>query len=230
LWKDRRGKLSKQGGFWQSLLGQFRDAKKQESDEEYIRNVFIIVGLGNPSMKYENTRHNVGFDAIDILADRYAIDVSGRKHRSYIGKGVIEGHKVILAKPQTYMNVSGEAVRSMVDYYKVDVKHKLIVIYDDVSLDLGQIRIREKGSAGGHNGIKSMIQCLGSQAFIRIKMGIGEKPPHYRMSDYVLGHFSKEEREEMLDGFSAALDAVISIMDGEIAKAMNTWNKKKKDS
>ena len=123
--------------------------------------MFIIVGLGNPTPEYEGTRHNVGFEVIDALARKYNIDVDTKKHRAYIGKGMIEGQKVILAKPQTYMNLSGESVRSLLDYYKVDEEQELLVIYDDISLGVGQIRIRAKGSAGGHNGIKNIIAHLG---------------------------------------------------------------------
>lgn len=141
--------------------------------------MFIIVGLGNPTPEYEGTRHNVGFEVIDALARKYNIDVDTKKHRAYIGKGMIEGQKVILAKPQTYMNLSGESVRSLLDYYKVDEEQELLVIYDDISLGVGQIRIRAKGSAGGHNGIKNIIAHLGGQVFPRIKVGVGEKPPKW---------------------------------------------------
>ena len=127
--------------------------------------MFIIVGLGNPGLKYEGTRHNVGFDVIDKIAEEYHIAVDTRKHRALIGRGVIDGFRVILAKPQTFMNLSGESIRELVDYYKVDEETDLIVIYDDISLDVGQLRIRKKGSAGGHNGIKSIISHLGHDAF-----------------------------------------------------------------
>ena len=119
--------------------------------------MFIIAGLGNPDRQYEGTRHNAGFDVIDRIAEKYNIAVDTKRHRAYIGKGIIEGQKVILAKPQTYMNLSGESIRSLVDYYKVDEENELLVIYDDISLDVGQLRIRAKGSAGGHNGIKNII-------------------------------------------------------------------------
>ena len=136
----------------------------------------IIVGLGNPTREYCNTRHNIGFDVIDKLADMYSIDVLEKKHKALIGKGMINGEKVILAKPQTYMNLSGESVRELVDYYKIEEETQLIVIYDDISLDVGQLRIRKKGSAGGHNGIKNILKHLGHDVFPRIKMGVGEKP------------------------------------------------------
>lgn len=190
--------------------------------------MFIIVGLGNPTLPYEGTRHNVGFEVIDAIADKYNISVDGRKHRAYIGKGIIAGQKVILAKPQTYMNLSGESVRSLIDYYKVDEEHKLIVIYDDVSLDVGQLRIRKKGSAGGHNGIKNIIAHLDTTVFPRIKIGVGEKPKKYDLADYVLGHFTKEEQEFMREGYARAVDGVSKIVQGEIDAAMNEYNKKVK--
>ena len=162
--------------------------------------MFIIAGLGNPTKQYEGTRHNVGFDVIDRLSEKYNIAVDTKKHRALIGKGMIAGQKVILAKPQTYMNLSGESIRSLLDYYKVDEEHELLVIYDDVSLGVGQLRIRAKGSAGGHNGIKNIIAHLGGQVFPRIKIGVGEKPPKYDLADYVLGHFSKAEKVLMDEG------------------------------
>ena len=126
--------------------------------------MYIIAGLGNPTSQYEGTRHNAGFDVIDVIAEKYNISVDGKKNRAYIGKGMIEGQKVILAKPQTYMNLSGESIRSVIDYYKVDPEKELIVIYDDISLPPGQIRIRKKGSAGGHNGMKSICLLYTSDA------------------------------------------------------------------
>ena len=178
--------------------------------------MFIIAGLGNPTREYEGTRHNVGFDVIDRLAARYNIDVDVKKHRALIGKGMIAGQKVILAKPQTYMNLSGESIRSILDYYKVDPETELIVIYDDISLDVGKLRIRAKGSAGGHNGIKNIIAHVGGPVFPRIKVGVGEKPPKYDLADYVLGHFSKAEQELMEEGYEDAVKAVEMIVSGDI--------------
>ncbi len=188
--------------------------------------MFIIVGLGNPTKEYEGTRHNVGFDIIDALADKYNISVTEREKRAFCGKGIIEGQKVLLVKPQTYMNLSGESVRGLIDYYKVDTETELLVIFDDVSLDVGQLRIRKKGSAGGHNGIKNIIQHLGNTVFQRIKVGVGEKPKEYDLADYVLGHFSKAEREVMEDGYQNAIEAVEMIVRGDIDAAMNIFNKK----
>lgn len=191
--------------------------------------MFIIAGLGNPTKEYEGTRHNVGFDVIDRLSEKYNIAVDTKKHRALIGRGMIAGQKVILAKPQTYMNLSGESIRSLLDYYKVDEEHELLVIYDDVSLGVGQLRIRAKGSAGGHNGIKNIIAHLGGQVFPRIKIGVGEKPPKYDLADYVLGHFSKAEKVLMDEGYDNAVRAVEMIVSGDIEGAMNEYNRKKKE-
>lgn len=188
--------------------------------------MYIIVGLGNPTKEYEGTRHNVGFAVIDAIADKYNITVTDRKNRAFCGKGIIAGQKVLLAKPQTYMNLSGESVRGLLDYYKIDEESELIVIYDDISLDVGQLRIRKKGSAGGHNGIKNIIQHLGTNVFQRIKVGVGEKPKEYDLADYVLGHFSKEDKVLMEDGYRHAVEAVELILQGEIDAAMNQFNKK----
>lgn len=188
--------------------------------------MYIIVGLGNPDKQYEGTRHNVGFDVIDAIADKYNIDVTERKHRAFCGKGLVAGQRVILVKPQTYMNLSGESVRSVLDFYKVDEESELIVIFDDVSLAVGQLRIRKKGSAGGHNGIKNIIQHLGHNVFQRIKVGVGEKPKEYDLADYVLGHFSKEDKEQMKDGYKRAVEAVEMLVMGDIDGAMNEFNKK----
>ncbi|HJC75200.1 MAG TPA: aminoacyl-tRNA hydrolase [Candidatus Mediterraneibacter faecavium] len=191
--------------------------------------MFIIAGLGNPDRQYEGTRHNVGFDVIDRLADKYNIAVDMKKHRALLGKGVIEGQKVILAKPQTYMNLSGESIRSLVDYYKIDGEHELLVIYDDINLEVGQLRIREKGSAGGHNGIKNIIAHLGTQVFPRIRVGVGEKPSRYDLADYVLGHFSKAEKALMDEGYDHAVDAAGMILSGRIKDAMSEYNRKRKE-
>ena len=188
--------------------------------------MYIIVGLGNPDKKYQNTRHNVGFDVIDAIADKNHITVGERKHKALIGKGFVGGQKVVLVKPQTYMNLSGESVREVIDFYKIDEKSELIVISDDVSLDVGQIRIRKKGSAGGHNGLKNIILHLGHDEFHRVRMGVGEKPEGYDLVDYVLGHFPKEDQEVMDESVGRAADAVeVMITDG-VDAAMNQYNKK----
>ena len=189
--------------------------------------MYIIAGLGNPSKEYKNTRHNIGFDVIDCIADKNGIDVTTIKHKALIGKGMIGSEKVILVKPQTYMNLSGESLIDVCQYYKIDIEEELIVIYDDIALDVGAIRVRKEGSAGGHNGMKSIIQHLGTDKFMRIRMGVGEKPKGYDLADYVLGHFTQAERELMDAGAVDALNAVELIMSDGISKAMNRYNRKK---
>ena len=190
--------------------------------------MFIIAGLGNPDEKYQGTRHNVGFDVVDRLAEKYQIAVDTKKHRALIGKGVIEGQKVLLVKPQTYMNLSGESIRSLVEYYKIDPEEELIVIYDDISLEPGKIRIRKKGSAGGHNGIKNIIAQLGTQNFQRIKVGVGEKPKGWDLADYVLSRFGAEEQKIMDEAFGEAAEAAVMMMTTGAERAMNHYNAKKK--
>ncbi len=185
--------------------------------------MYIIVGLGNPTMKYSGTKHNVGFDTIDKIAKEYKIKVNEAKHKAMVGKGTIAGEKVMLVKPITFMNLSGEAVRAVVDYYKEDSKNNLIVIYDDVSLDVGRLRIRGKGSAGGHNGIKSIIAHLGHEEFNRIRIGIGEKKDN-DMVNHVLGHFSRAERKVVDEGIEKAVEAVEVIITEGMDAAMNKFN------
>ena len=192
-----------------------------------METMYIIVGLGNPKKEYDNTRHNIGFDVIDALADANRIGVTEKKHKALIGKGMIAGQKVVLAKPQTFMNLSGESVRELTDYYKADETTELIVISDDSSLDVGQLRIRKKGSAGGHNGLKNIILHLGHDSFQRIKMGVGEKPKNYDLADYVLGHFSKEERPVMDESVKDACKAIEMMINDDTDGAMNIFNKKK---
>lgn len=188
--------------------------------------MYIIVGLGNPGKEYENTRHNIGFQTVDRLAETWGISLLEKKHKAMIGKGVIDGQKVILAKPMTYMNLSGESVRELVDYYKVDETAQLIIISDDISLPPGQLRIRKKGSAGGHNGLKNIIQHLGHDEFIRLKMGVGEKPAGYDLKDYVLGHFTGDEKKQMQEAAGRGAEAIRRIMEQGPDAAMNEFNKK----
>ena len=183
----------------------------------------LIVGLGNPTKQYEGTRHNVGFETIDRIAAENQIRVEEKKHKALYGSGYIEGEKVILAKPQTFMNLSGESVRELSDYYKIPAEN-IIVIYDDISLDVGQLRIREKGSAGGHNGIKNIILHLGTEVFPRIKVGVGEKPKGWDLADYVLGHFSKEEQVLMEEAFLRAADAASALLTEDVERVMNQYN------
>ncbi len=191
--------------------------------------MYIIAGLGNPTLAYEGTRHNVGFDVIDALADQYNISVDGRKSRALIGKGIIEGQKAILVKPQTYMNLSGDSIAEILQFYKLDPTEHLIVVFDDISLDLGNIRIREKGSAGGHNGIKSIIARTQSSGFSRIKVGVGAKPDGWDLADYVLSRFGKEERDCILDAVEDAVKAAEYMVNGRTDAAMNEFNAKKRE-
>ena len=191
--------------------------------------MYIIAGLGNPTREYEKTRHNVGFDTIDVLADKLNTSVDEKKFKGLYGRGIIAGEKVILLKPQTFMNLSGESVREAADFYKVDPEH-IIVIYDDISLDVGQLRIRKKGSAGGHNGIKNIIAHLGTQEFPRVRIGVGEKPARMDLADYVLGRFLKEEQDTMKQAFENAAGAAAAIVTQGADAAMNLYNGSKKKS
>lgn len=186
----------------------------------------LIVGLGNPTKEYENTRHNIGFMAIDALSEDYHIPVESLRHKALIGKGAIEGQRVILAKPVTYMNLSGEAVRAISDYYKIPPED-IIIIFDDTTLDVGRMRIRKKGSAGGHNGIKSIIAHLGTMEFPRIKIGIGAKREGQDLADYVLSRFPKEEKEALGQVLEDVKKAVALMVWNDIEEAMNQYNKKK---
>ena len=189
--------------------------------------MYLIVGLGNPTKQYEKTRHNIGFDVIDALSEKYNISVIEKKHKALFGKGVIEGQKVVLAKPQTFMNLSGESVAELLNYYKIDPETEMIVIYDDISLAPGNIRIRKKGSAGGHNGIKNIIALTGTQNFMRIKVGVGEKPKGWDLADYVLGRFGEEDRKCVEEAIKDAVCACGLMVWDDVDKAMNDFNSKK---
>lgn len=190
--------------------------------------MYIIVGLGNPGTEYKGTRHNMGFMVLDKLAEKYNITVDSRKHKGLIGKGMIGSQKVVLVKPQTFMNASGECIRQVQDFYKVS-NEEILVIYDDISLEPGQLRIRKKGSAGGHNGIKNIILHLGTQEFPRIRVGVGEKPAKMDLVDYVLGHFQGEDKEKIEEGIELAVDAVKILLEDGAEAAMNQFNSKKKE-
>ena len=192
--------------------------------------MFIIAGLGNPGRQYEGTRHNIGWQVIDELAEKYNIRVIESKFKALMGKGMINGEKVILLKPLTYMNLSGECIREAVNFYKIDETTDLIVVADDISLDVGHIRMRKKGSAGGHNGLKNIIANLGHEEFMRIKMGIGDKPAGYDLADYVLGHFSAQEEKILSESRKRAVLAIETIMSDGIDKAMNLYNTAKKSN
>lgn len=187
--------------------------------------MYIIAGLGNPGGKYEKTKHNMGFQVIDLLADKYHIEMNQKKHKAICGTGVIEGVKVLLLKPQTFMNLSGESIRDAVDFYKIDPETELIVIYDDISLAPGHLRIRKKGSAGGHNGIKNIIQHLGTQVFPRIRVGVGEKPEGWDLADYVLSGFSKEDEALVKESWERAVEAAAVMLTDGPEKAMNDFNR-----
>jgi PTH1 family peptidyl-tRNA hydrolase len=185
--------------------------------------VYLIVGLGNPGQEYENTRHNLGFRVINELASRLGLGSLKSKHQSFIGEGVIAGHKVLLAEPQTFMNNSGLAARELLSWYKIDVK-KLIVIYDDVDLEVGQIRVREKGSAGGHHGIESLIAHVGTSEFARVRIGIGRENLTGDVADYVLQNIPPAQREPLESAIVTAADAVEAIIAGTLPTAMNKFN------
>ena len=191
------------------------------------KNMIVIAGLGNPGKEYDKTKHNVGFWVIDQLAKEYNIDVTKFKHKALIGDGVIAGKKVLLVKPQTYMNLSGESIREILKFYKIPIE-QFYVIYDDTSLPLSSVRIREKGSAGGHNGIKNIIAHLNTDAFIRIKVGIGEKPNGWDLADYVLAKFSKDDEPLILSGVEKASHAIEILLTKGIVEAMNQTNQKLK--
>ncbi len=187
--------------------------------------MYIIAGLGNPGKEYENTRHNVGFHVIDCLADRIRTDVTEKKHFALCGKGMLSGEKVLLMKPQTYMNNSGQSLRAAADFYKVEPEH-IIVVSDDINLEEGQLRIRLKGSAGGHNGLKSIIAHLGSQDFPRIRVGIGGKPEGWDLADYVLGKLKGNDADRMEEAYRTAADAVSLLIAEGGAAVMNQYNRK----
>ncbi|NMM62158.1 aminoacyl-tRNA hydrolase [Clostridium sp. P21] len=183
--------------------------------------MFLIVGLGNIGKQYEHTRHNVGFDVIDLVSSKYNISINREKFKGVYGEGNIASEKVILLKPSTYMNLSGESIREIVNFYKIS-NEKIIILYDDISLEVGRLRIREKGSAGGHNGIKSIIANLGTDVFPRIKVGVGQ--PKSELVSHVLGKFNLEDREKISKVFDASADAVEYMIRYGIVEAMNKFN------
>ncbi len=185
--------------------------------------MYLVVGLGNPGEKYAFTRHNAGFLAIDYISQKHNIEIKKIKNKALIGEGYIAGEKVILAKPQTFMNLSGESVRELISWYKVDVDN-IVVIYDDVSMPLGSLRIREKGSAGGHNGIKSIISQINSDVFTRFKIGVDQKPEEYDLADYVLGKFTKDEQKIIFETFEKINFAVEEFIKNGPKSAMNKYN------
>lgn len=183
--------------------------------------MFLIVGLGNPGREYDGTRHNIGFEAIDYISSKNNIDINKSNFKGMFGEGFIKGQKVILLKPTTYMNLSGESIREVINFYKID-NNKIIVIYDDISLEIGKLRIREKGSAGGHNGIKSIIANMGTDVFPRIKIGVGQ--PKGDLVSHVLGRFNKDEEEDLKEVIEASNKATEIIIQYGAKQAMNELN------
>lgn len=183
----------------------------------------IIVGLGNPGKEYEKTRHNTGFMVLDRISDKFNIEIKKEKSKALIGTGEINGEKVMLVKPQTFMNLSGEALRPLVEFYKESLEN-VIVIFDDIDLEIGKIRIKEKGSAGTHNGMKSIVSHLGTENFKRIKVGIGKPKENIDLIGHVLGKFSDEEFKILESSINNAVEATILLIRDEMSKAMNTYN------
>lgn len=185
---------------------------------------FLVVGLGNPDKKYTFTRHNSGFLCVDMLAEKYGFAVNKLKFKSLLGDAEIGGHRCLVLKPQTFMNLSGEAVRDAAQFYKIPPE-RIIVLFDDISLDVGKIRIRRKGTDGGHNGIKNIIYHLNSDRFPRIKIGVGKKPhPDFDLADWVLSEFKKDEEAPLKDALEHACAALEWMLDGKIDEAMNQYN------
>lgn len=189
--------------------------------------MYLIVGLGNPGKQYEATRHNVGFDTVDALIEKHRIPQSGVKFNAMYGKGTIGGEKVILMKPLSFMNLSGGPVQEMAAYFKLDPETQLIVIQDDIDLEPGSLRIRKQGSAGGHNGLKDIIKRLGTEKFLRVKIGVGAKPKGWDLADHVLGRFSDADRKLADEAIEKAADAVERIICEGADAAMNEYNRKK---
>lgn len=205
-------------------MGLFDRFKNQESKGQEF---FCIVGLGNPGRQYEETKHNVGFHVIDKLAKKYDIEVNKFKNKAFVGDGTIKGKRVLLVKPQTYMNLSGESVREIVNFYKIP-QERFVVIFDDTSLPCGSVRIREKGSHGGHNGIRNIIDQMGTDEFNRIKVGIGEKPSGWDLADYVLAKFNPDDLPLMEQGIDKAVQGVELMLSRGIKEAANRVNQKAK--
>ena len=205
-------------------MGLFDRFKNQESKGQEF---YCIVGLGNPGRQYEETKHNVGFKVIDRLAEKYDIKVDKFKNKAFVGDGIIRNKRVLLVKPQTFMNLSGESVREIVNFYKIP-QERFVVIFDDISLPPGSVRIREKGSHGGHNGIRNIIDQMGTDQFYRIKVGVGEKPSGWDLADYVLSKFSEEDLPAMDEGMDKAVKGVELMLSRGIAEAANRVNQKPK--
>lgn len=191
--------------------------------------MYLVAGLGNPGKQYDMTRHNIGFEVIDFIAEQLNVKVNKLKFKALYGEARIGAEKVLLVKPQTFMNLSGESVSELLNYYKLDPENELLVIFDDICLAPGGLRIRKKGSAGGHNGIKNIIAQLGTQNFMRVKVGVGEKPKGWDLADYVLGRFEACDRKKVEEAILDAVTATEMILQGEIDQAMNDFNGRKQE-
>ena len=185
--------------------------------------MFIVVGLGNPGLKYKNTRHNVGFSVLDLIASELNINIGKLKHRAIIGEGNVGEEKIVLVKPQTYMNLSGESIKEIVDWYRADIL-KLILIYDDIDLPLGKIRIRRSGSAGSHNGMRSILYHIKSEQFPRIRIGIGKPSQDFELAEFVLSKFTSEESEIIKHSIEKAAKATLAIIKNDIEYAINNFS------
>ena len=185
--------------------------------------MILVAGLGNPGAQYANTRHNVGFDTLDFLAATYRISFNRVRHKALAGEGLIQGQKVILAKPQTFMNLSGDAIHELAHYFKIPPAD-VIIIYDDIDLAVGKIRIRPSGSAGTHNGMRSIVERLGTTAFPRVRIGVGKPPPGWQLADYVLSRFQEDEKKLVLAAIERAADAIPAILLVGAEAAMGRYN------
>jgi len=189
-----------------------------------LEDLYVIAGLGNPGNRYDNTRHNVGFEAVDLLAHKYSISITRLKFKALSGEGVIGGKRVLLVKPQTFMNLSGESLREIMEWYKLPID-RLLVIYDDIDLEMGKIRVRGKGSSGTHNGMKSIIYQLQNDGFPRVRIGIGKPPAGWDLADYVLSKFGSESKKVMSESIEKACEAVSTFLSSDLNSAMNSYNK-----
>jgi len=201
----------------------FKKNKKDHASSKHPQEVFIVVGLGNPGEKYSNTRHNVGFDTIDLLCDKFSVSLKKIKFKSVYGEGKIGSSKVVFVKPQTFMNLSGQSVQAVKQWYKVS-EDRIIVIFDDIDLPMNTVRVKRSGSAGTHNGMKSVIYQLGRDDFPRVKIGIGPKPDNWNLADYVLAHFSKEDRVEVNRSVEVAALAAQEIIVNGVDSAIVKYN------
>ncbi len=185
--------------------------------------MFVIAGLGNPGAQYERSRHNVGFDTIDFFAAEYRITLNRVRHKGLVGEGVVQGNRVILVKPQTFMNLSGESLQEVLHFYKVPPAN-LIVVYDDIDLAVGKVRIRPRGSAGTHNGMRSILGRIGTEEFPRVRIGVGRPPAGWQLADFVLSRFSGEERTAINDAIARASTALAAVMQSGAEAAMSRYN------